>query len=75
MDKKELIAAVKKMDTASISDACDKLGIPCGLLGVQAVVEGKRSAARLSPFTTFLAELKREQSEILLTMLSRDRLS
>lgn len=28
MEKKELIAAIKKMDTASISDAMDKLGIP-----------------------------------------------
>ncbi len=42
MERKELIAAIKKMDTASISDAMDKLGIPCGLLGVQAVVEGNK---------------------------------
>ncbi len=42
MDKKELIKAIKKMDTASISDAMDKLGIPCGLLGIQAVVEGRK---------------------------------
>lgn len=42
MEQKELIAAIKKMDTASISDAMDKLGIPCGLEGVQAVVEGKK---------------------------------
>lgn len=38
MEKKELISALKAMDTASISDAMDKLGIPCGLLGIQAVV-------------------------------------
>lgn len=30
------------MDTASISDAMDKLGIPCGLLGIQAVIPGQR---------------------------------
>ena len=39
MDKKELISEMKKMDTASISDAMDKLGIHCGLLEIQAVVE------------------------------------
>ncbi len=42
MEKKELIAAIKKMDTASISDAMDKLGVPCGLLGIQAVVESRK---------------------------------
>ena len=42
MEKKDLIQALKKMDTASISDAMDKLGIPCGLLGIQAVVEGNK---------------------------------
>ncbi len=42
MEKKELIRKIKKMDTASISDAMDKLGIPCGLLGIQAVVEGNK---------------------------------
>ncbi len=42
MDKKELISEMKKMDTASISDAMDKLGIHCGLLGIQAVVEGNK---------------------------------
>ncbi|MGX7070451.1 hypothetical protein ACWOBL_03930 [Gemella bergeri] len=31
MEQKQLIAAIKKMDTASISDAMDKLGISCGL--------------------------------------------
>lgn len=39
---KELIAELKTMDTASISDACDKLGIPCGLLGIQAVIPGHK---------------------------------
>lgn len=42
MEKKELIAAMKKMDTASISDAMDKLGIPCGLLGIHAVIPGNK---------------------------------
>lgn len=42
MEKQELIQALKKMDTASISDAMDKLGIQCGLLGIQAVVEGNK---------------------------------
>ena len=39
---KEIIAEMKKMDTASISDAMDKLGIPCGLLGIQAVAPGHK---------------------------------
>lgn len=42
MNEKELIAELKKMDTAGISDAMDKLGIPCGLLGIQAVVRGHK---------------------------------
>lgn len=42
MNQKELIQEIKKMDTASISDAMDKLGIPCGLLGIQAVAEGNK---------------------------------
>ncbi len=39
---KELISELKKMDTASVSDAMDKLGIPCGLLGIQAVIPGHK---------------------------------
>lgn len=39
---KALIEEIKKMDTASISDAMDKLGIPCGLLGIQAVIPGRK---------------------------------
>lgn len=42
MEKKELIAELKKMDTASVSDAMDKLGIPCGLHGIQAVIRGTK---------------------------------
>lgn len=37
---KETIEKLKNMDTASVSDALDKLGIPCGLLGIQAVIPG-----------------------------------
>ena len=39
--KKELVEAFKKMDTASVSDAMDKLGIPCGLKGIKPVVRGR----------------------------------
>lgn len=39
---KDIINRLKKMDTASISDALDKLGVPCGLLGIQAVIPGHR---------------------------------
>lgn len=42
MEQKELIAALKKMDTASISDAMDKLDIPCGLEGIHAVIRGNK---------------------------------
>lgn len=42
MDKKELLNAIKKMDTASISDAMDRLGIPGGLLGIQPVMRGQK---------------------------------
>jgi len=39
---KALIAELKKMDTTSVSDAMDKLGVPCGLLGIQAVIPGHK---------------------------------
>ncbi|WP_306483693.1 RraA family protein [Anaerococcus sp.] len=42
MKTQDLIKDFKKMDTASVSDAMDKLGIPCGLLGLQAVVRGNK---------------------------------
>lgn len=35
-----IIDRFQKLDTASVSDALDKLGIPCGLLGIQAVIPG-----------------------------------
>lgn len=37
-----LVEEFRKMDTASVSDAMDSLGIPCGLLGIQAVISGKK---------------------------------
>lgn len=39
---KEIINQLRKMDTASVSDALDKMGIPCGLLGIKPVNVGKR---------------------------------
>lgn len=39
---KELIAAFRQLDTASVSDAMDKLGIPCGLRGIRPVVRGRK---------------------------------
>lgn len=39
MDK-NIIERLKRLDTASVSDALDKMGIPCGLLGIQAVIPG-----------------------------------
>ncbi|MCI6956936.1 MAG: RraA family protein [Candidatus Faecousia sp.] len=38
----ELVARFRKLDTTSISDAMDKLGIPGGLLGIKAVNRGTR---------------------------------
>lgn len=39
---KTLIEQLKEMDTPSISDAMDKLGIPCGLYGIQGIIAGKK---------------------------------
>ncbi len=36
----EIIARLKKMDTTCVSDAMDKLGIPCGLLGIKPIQRG-----------------------------------
>ena len=41
-----IIERMAKLDVASVSDAMDKLGIPCGLLGIQAVVPGKHICGR-----------------------------
>jgi len=38
----EVLAAFAEMDTPCLSDAMDRLGIPCGLLGIQAVVPGAK---------------------------------
>lgn len=40
--RKEVIDEYKKLDTTSISDALDRLGIRGGLLGIKPVVEGTR---------------------------------
>ncbi|MCI2062489.1 MAG: RraA family protein [Eubacteriaceae bacterium] len=40
--KKEIIDKIKAMDTASISDAMDKLGVPCGLYRIQPVISGHK---------------------------------
>lgn len=42
----EIVERLKKLDVASVSDAMDKLGIPCGLLGIHAVVPGKHICGR-----------------------------
>lgn len=42
MEVKELIEKFKLLDTCCISDAADKLGIPCGLYGIKPVVKGKK---------------------------------
>lgn len=41
MDK-TLIERLKKLDVSNVSDALDKMGIPCGLLGIHPVVPGHR---------------------------------
>ncbi len=38
----KLIERLKKMDVASVSDAMDRLGVPCGLLGIKTVIPGKK---------------------------------
>ncbi|MDO5115222.1 MAG: RraA family protein [Synergistaceae bacterium] len=40
MDIKQIIDEFKKMDTCCVSDAADRLGIPCGLYGIKPVVKG-----------------------------------
>lgn len=37
-----IIEEFSKMDTPSISDAMDRLGIPCGLLGIKQIVPGTK---------------------------------
>ncbi len=38
----KIIERLKKMDVASVSDAMDRLGVPCGLLGIKTVIPGKK---------------------------------
>ena len=38
----EIIEAYKQLDTPSVSDAMDRHGVPCGLLGIHAVVPGTK---------------------------------
>ncbi|WP_312832995.1 RraA family protein [Sedimentibacter saalensis] len=39
---KDIIESLKKLDTPSVSDALDKLGIPCGLYGIKPVNLGSK---------------------------------
>lgn len=41
-----LVERLKKLDVANVSDALDKLGVPCGLLGIHPVVPGKKMCGR-----------------------------
>lgn len=41
-----ILERLSKLDVASVSDAMDKLGIPCGLLGLHPVVPGKHICGR-----------------------------
>ncbi len=40
--QKTIVERLRKLDTTCLSDAMDRLGIPCGLAGIQAVHAGKR---------------------------------
>ena len=42
----EILEKLEKMDVASVSDAMDRLGILCGLLGIHAVVPNKHICGR-----------------------------
>lgn len=42
----QIIERLGRLDVASASDAMDKLGVPCGLLGIQAVVPDKHICGR-----------------------------
>ena len=46
MDMEPIIERLQKLDVASVSDAMDKLGVPCGLRGLHAVVPGKHICGR-----------------------------
>lgn len=42
----EIVKRLGELDVASVSDAMDKIGVPCGLLGLHPVVEGKHICGR-----------------------------
>ena len=42
----QIIERLGRLDVASVSDAMDKIGIPCGMLGIHAVVPGKHICGR-----------------------------
>ena len=42
----QIIERLGRLDVASASDAMDKLGVPCGLLGIHAVVPDKHICGR-----------------------------
>lgn len=42
----KILERLSRMDVASISDAMDKKGVPCGLLGIHPVVPGKHICGR-----------------------------
>ena len=41
-----IIERLSKLDVASVSDAMDKIGVPCGLLGLHPAVAGKHICGR-----------------------------
>ena len=42
----QIIERLGRLDVASASDAMDKLGVPCGLFGIHAVVPDKHICGR-----------------------------
>lgn len=42
----DIIEALAKMDVTSLSDAMDRLGVPCGCLGIRPVQDGKSFCGR-----------------------------
>jgi 4-hydroxy-4-methyl-2-oxoglutarate aldolase len=42
----KIISEFKKLDTTCVSDALDKLGIPCGLYGIKPIIQGKKICGR-----------------------------
>jgi regulator of RNase E activity RraA len=42
----DIVKKFKALDTTSVSDAMDRLGIPCGLLGIKPLINGKPICGR-----------------------------